>query len=87
MSYDNLEIGFGILQHLIVVVNKGIHLRIYGIVTTKIESVWEVMRLASPSYLFDLKVHLYLSLKKDQGEDQQSQTKLSLNKKNEIKTD
>ena len=39
------------------------------------------MRLTIPSYLFDLKVHLHLSLKKDQGEDQQSQTKLSLNKK------
>ena len=39
MSYDNLEMGFGILQHLTVVVNKGIHFRIYGIVMTKIESV------------------------------------------------
>ena len=87
MSYDNLEMGFEILQHLTVVVNKGIHFRIYGIVMTKIESVWEVMRLTSPSYMFNFKIHLYLSHKKDQGEDQQRQTKLSLNKKNEIKRD
>ena len=46
------------------------------------------MRLTSPSYLFELKVHLYLSLKKDQGEYQQSQTKLSLNqKKNQTRRD
>ena len=38
----------------------------------KIVSIWEVVRGTSPSYLFHLKVHLYLSLKKDQGEDQQS---------------
>ena len=46
------------------------------------------MRLTSPSYLLDLKIHLHLSLKKDQREDQQNQTKLSLNKKkNEAKRD
>ena len=45
------------------------------------------MCLTSPGYLFNLKVHLYLSLKEDQQEDQQSQTKLSLNKKNETKRD
>ena len=39
------------------------------------------MHLTGPSYLFDLMVHLYLSLKKDQGENQQNETKLSLDKK------
>ena len=38
----------------------------------KIVSVWEVMHLTSPSYLFDLKVHLYFS-QKNQEEGQQSQ--------------
>ena len=43
------------------------------------------MRLTNPSYLFHLKVHLYLSLKNDQRKDQQSQTKLSLNQKKKKK--
>ena len=45
------------------------------------------MRLTSPSYRLDLKIHLCLSLRKDQGKDLQSQTKLSLNQKNETKRD
>ena len=53
----------------------------------KVVSVWKVMRLTSPSYRLDLKIHLCLSLRKDQGKDLQSQTKLSLNQKNETKRD
>ena len=45
------------------------------------------MCLTSPSYRLDLKIHLCLSLRKDQGKDLQSQTKLSLNQKNETKRD
>ena len=37
--------------------------RVYGIVILRIGSMY----LTSPSYLFQLKVHLYLSLKNDQG--------------------
>ena len=37
--------------------------------------------LTIPSYLFDLKVHLHVSLRKDQVKDQQSHIKLSLNQK------
>ena len=43
------------------------------------------MLVTSLSYLFDIKVQLYLSLKKDQGENQQGQKKLSLNKKVKLK--
>ena len=43
------------------------------------------MHVTSPGYLFDVKVHLYLFLKKDQGEDQHGQKKLSLNKKMKLK--
>ena len=53
----------------------------------KVVPVWKVMRLTSPSYRLDLKIHLCLSLRKDQGKDLQSQTKLSLNQKNETKRD
>ena len=43
------------------------------------------MRLTSPSYLSNLKVHSHLSLKKDQGEEQQIQIKLSLIKFKKMK--
>ena len=35
----------------------------------KVVSVWKVMRLTSPSYLLDVKLHLCLSLRKDQGKN------------------
>ena len=43
------------------------------------------MRLTSPSYLSNLKVHPQPSLKKDQGEEQQIQIKLSLSKFKKMK--
>ena len=43
------------------------------------------MHVTSPGYLFDVKVHLYLFLKRDQAEGQHGQEKLSLNTKIKLK--